>query len=325
MRIGVGFSAEELGPREIVRYAAAAEEAGFATGWVSDHFHPWVDAQGQSPFVWTVLGGIAQATDAMRFGTGVTCPTIRLHPALIAQAAATTQCMFDGRFWLGVGTGEALNEHITGAKWPEASVRLEMLEEAISILRSLWSGCEVSHRGRHYTVENARIYTLPAESPPVYVSAFGPESVSLAARCGDGLVSTKLDRDLLESYAHAGGRGPKLAQVKVAWADSVEAAQEIAFERWPTAGLRGELSQELPTPTHFEQAVSVLQKEDVVQKIACGPDPEVHVRAIRQYEGLGYDELYVTQCGDDQLGFLRFYEREVLPLVGDGRAAQRAS
>jgi G6PDH family F420-dependent oxidoreductase len=233
--------------------------------------------------------------------------------------------MFEGRFWLGVGTGEALNEHITGAKWPEASVRLEMLEEAISILRSLWSGCEVSYHTPHYTVENARIYTLPPETPAVYVSAFGPDSVSLAARCGDGLVSMKLDRELLDSYAHAGGTGPKLAQVKVAWAESVEAAQEIAFERWPTAGLRGELSQELATPSHFEQAVSVLRQEDVVKKFACGPDPEAHVRAIRQYEALGYDELYVTQAGDDQLGFLRFYEREVLPLFAQSSAVQRAS
>jgi len=186
MELGIAFSSEELGPNEIVRYAAPAEEAGFGTAWVSDHFHPWIAAQGSSPFVWSVLGGIAHATESIRFGTGVTCPTVRIHPAVIAQAAATAQCMFDGRFWLGVGSGEALNEHIVGARWPEATVRLAMLEEAIEIIRALWQGDQKSHYGEHFTVENARIYTLPETLPPIVVSAFGEASVALAARCGDG-------------------------------------------------------------------------------------------------------------------------------------------
>ena len=205
MELGVAFSAEELGPNEIVRYAALAEEVGFGTGWVSDHFHPWIDAQGNSPFVWSVLGGIAHATETMRFGTGVTCPTVRIHPAVIAQAAATTQCMFDGRFWLGVGSGEALNEHILGTKWPEASVRLDMLEEAVQVIRALWKGEQTSHYGKYFTVENARLYTLPEQPPPIIVSAFGDASVTVAARCGDGLVSTKPDGALLRGI-HARGR-----------------------------------------------------------------------------------------------------------------------
>jgi G6PDH family F420-dependent oxidoreductase len=284
---------------------------------VSDHFHPWIDAQGESPFVWSVLGGIAHATERLRVGTGVTCPTFRIHPAVLAQAAATTQCMFDGRFWFGVGSGEALNEHILGQKWPEASVRLEMLEEAIAIVRELWKGAQHSHYGTYFTVENARVYTLPATPPPIMVSAFGPKSVELAARAGDGLVSTKPDRELLDAFDRAGGAGKrKLAQVKVCWARSEAEAADLAFRLWPTSGLRGELSQELPTPAHFEQAVSVLRKDDVVGSFPLGPDPEPHVRAIRSYAEAGYDEVYVTQVGPDQEGFLRFYERDVLPALG---------
>jgi G6PDH family F420-dependent oxidoreductase len=313
MELGVGFSSEELGPNEIVRSAALAEEVGFTTAWVSDHYHPWIDAQGESPFVWSVLGGIAHATERLRFGTGVTCPIMRIHPAILAQAAATTQRMCGGRFWFCVGSGEALNEHIVGLKWPETDVRLQMLEEAVDVIRTLWQGGVRSHYGPFFTVENARIYTLPATPPPIYVSAFGPKAMELAARIGDGVVSTKPDAELLRRYDRNGGRGPKLAQVKVAWAESAEKAADLAFERWPTSGLSGELSQELPSPKHFEQAASVLHKEDVVRTFPCGPDAEHHIGAIREYAEAGYDEVYITQVGPDQEGFLRFYEREVLP------------
>jgi coenzyme F420-dependent glucose-6-phosphate dehydrogenase len=325
VELGVAFSAEELGPKEIVAYAALAEEVGFTTGWVSDHFHPWIDAQGSSPFVWSVLGGVATATERLRFGTGVTCPISRIHPAILAQAGATAQCMFDGRFWFGVGSGEALNEHILGAKWPEAQVRLEMLEEAIEVIRLLWSGGQKSHYGKHFTVENARIYTLPQTLPPIIVSAFGPESLALATRCADGLVSTKPDADFVAGYAKGGGRGPKLAQVKVVWADSVAKAEDLAYERWPTSGVEGELSQILPTPAHFSQAVAPLHREDIVRMFPCGPDPQEHVDAINKYRDAGYDEVYVTQVGPEQEGFLRFYEREILPAFRRTELRSRAS
>jgi G6PDH family F420-dependent oxidoreductase len=313
VQLGVGVSSEELSSREIVRAVALAEEVGFRNAWVSDHFHPWIGAQGESPFVWSTLGAVSAATERIRIGTGVTCPILRIHPAIIAQAAATTQQLFEGRFWLGVGTGEALNEHILGVKWPEASVRLEMLEEAVSIIRRLWSGESVSHYGTYFQVENARIYSLPAEAPPIYVSAFGDGAAHVAARIGDGLVCTMPGDDIIRAFRSGGGTGPTLAQVKVAWAESVEKAEDLAFERWPTSGLKGELSQELPTPKHFEQATSVLHKDDVVQSFACGPDPQRHIEAIREYVDAGYDEIYVTQVGPDQEGFLRFYEREILP------------
>ena len=312
--IGIGFSSEELGPNRIVDCAAHAEHAGFTTAWVSDHYHPWIDSQGESPFVWSVLGGIARATDRLRVGTGVTCPIMRIHPAVLAHAAATTQHMFDGRFWFGVGTGEALNEHILGQKWPEASVRLEMMEEAIAVIRQLWDGEQHSWHGKYFTVENARIYTLPDTPPPIMVSAFGPKAMEVAARCGDGLVSTKPDPDLLAQFDAAGGTGkPRLAQLKVCWGRSRDEAADLAFEKWPTSGLNGELSQELPTPKHFEQATSVLHKEDVVEQFPLGPDAKEHIDAVRKYIDAGYDEIYVTQVGDEQESFIDFYAQEVVP------------
>jgi G6PDH family F420-dependent oxidoreductase len=315
MEIAYALSSEELGPNEIVRAAARAEEAGIANAWVSDHFHPWIDAQGQSPFVWGALGGIATVTETLRVGTGVTCPTFRIHPAIVAHAAATAQVMFEGRFFLGVGSGENLNEHILGQRWPEVDVRLEMLEEAVGVIRALWEGGPYSHHGRYYTVENARIYTLPSEPPPIFVSAFGPKAMEVAARCGDGLVSTSPDRELLQAYDDLGGKGPKYGQIKVCWAEREEDARKLAFERWPTSGLGGELSQELPSPKHFEQAVEPLQEDQVVSKFSLGPDPQPYVESLGKYAEAGYDVVFVTQIGPDQEGFLRFYERELSAAV----------
>jgi coenzyme F420-dependent glucose-6-phosphate dehydrogenase len=311
MEIAYALSGEELPPNAIVRAAALAEEVGMETAWVTDHFHPWIEAQGESPFVWSVLGGVATATERLRVGTGVTCPTFRIHPAIIAQAAATTQAMFDGRFFLGVGSGENLNEHILGQRWPETDVRLEMLEEAVAVIRQLWQGGQQSHHGKHYTVENARIYTLPDELPPIFVSAFGPKAVQVAARCGDGLVNTSPEGELLKKYDELGGRGPKYGQIKVCWAEREEDARKLAFEKWPTTGLSGELSQELATPKHFEQAVEPLREDQVVSSFSLGPDPKSYVESLQKYADAGFDVVFVTQIGPDQEGFLRFYEREL--------------
>src|SRR4051794_24447840 len=179
MRIGYFLSCEEYRPAELVEQAKLAEQAGFQGLWISDHFHPWNDEQGQSPLVWSVIGALSQVCD-LPVTTAVTCPTFRVHPAIIAQAAATSAVMLDGRFRLGLGSGEALNEHVVGAPWPAIDERLERLEEAIAVLRQLWTGEFVTHRGRYYTVDSARIYTLPAEPPPIYVSAFGPKALDLA-------------------------------------------------------------------------------------------------------------------------------------------------
>ncbi|MDP8938228.1 MAG: TIGR03557 family F420-dependent LLM class oxidoreductase [Actinomycetota bacterium] len=311
--IGYALSSEEHPPNAMVRFAQRAEDVGFSFLGISDHFHPWVDSQGHSPFVWSVIGGIAAATERIKLGTGVTCPMIRIHPVIIAQAAATSACMMPGRFFLGVGSGEKLNEHILGDRWPPTDVRHEMLEEAVEVIRLLWQGGTRSHEGKHYRVENARIYTLPEELPPIIVAAAGPKAVDLAARTGDGFWGVSPQQELLEQFERAGGTGPKYGQVTVCWAADEDEAKKTAYEIWPNAGIKGELSQELPTPTHFEQAAQMVRPDDLAESVPLGPDPERHLASIRQYLDAGYDRVYVHQIGPDQEGFFDFYQREVLP------------
>ncbi|MDQ1397415.1 MAG: hypothetical protein QOG64_2674 [Acidimicrobiaceae bacterium] len=312
--IGIFLSSEEHGPNELVRYAQLAEQAGFSSALMSDHFHPWTDRQGESPFVWSVIGAIG-ATTGLLVTTGVTCPTVRIHPAIVAHASATAALMCKGGFRLGVGTGENLNEHILGDRWPPADERMAMLEEAVDIMRKLWAGGVVSHDGEHYVVDNARLYTLPDQPPPVVVSGFGPKAVSMAARIGDGFVNTAPSSDFLEQYTGEGGKGPKIAAAKVCWGADEATAKKLAFELWPTTGIPGELNQELPMPAHFEQASQLVTQDMVTESIACGPDPEVHLEQLRTYIDAGYDEIYISQVGDEQQGFLDFYSREVLPRV----------
>ena len=320
MQLGYALSSEEHRPLDLLEHAVAAEQAGFSFALISDHFHPWTDRQGQSPFVWTVLGGIAARTERLRIGTGVTCPIIRMHPAIVAHAAATAASMLPGRFFLGVGTGENLNEHVLGDRWPSTAVRREMLEEGVAVMRELWQGNLTSHRGRHYTVEDARIYTLPDEPIEVMVAAGGPEAAELAAHVGDGLIGTAPDDELLQAYEAAGGTGPRFGQVTVCWAESEDEAVHTAHEWWPNAGLRGTLAQELPLPSHFEQAAAMVSQDDIRNAIACGPDPELHLTRIQEYVDAGYDHVYVHQVGARQEGFLHFYERDVLPHIGASRA-----
>jgi coenzyme F420-dependent glucose-6-phosphate dehydrogenase len=311
--IGYALSSEEHPPSDLVRFARLAEEAGFPHALISDHFHPWVDAQGHSPFVWATLGGIAEATERIRVGTGVTCPTIRTHPAVIAQAAATVAAMMPRRFFLGLGTGENLNEHVVGARWPAGDERLEMLAEAIDVIRLLWRGGQQTHRGKHYTVEDARIYTLPDEPPPILVAANKPGAAELAAR-NDGFIGIAPDAELVERFDAAGGGGkPRYGQVTVCWGEDEEEAKQTAYEIWPNAAIKGELSQELPNPEHFEQAAGMATPDDVAESVVCGPDPGRIGEQIDQFAEAGYDHVYVHQVGPDQEGFIRFAEREVLP------------
>jgi G6PDH family F420-dependent oxidoreductase len=313
--IGYFLSSEEHGPAELVRQAQQAEQAGFRSVWISDHYHPWNDRQGQSPFVWSVIGGIA-ATTNLRVTTAVTCPSVRIHPAIIAQAAATAALLLPGRFLLGVGSGENLNEHVLGDRWPRLEVRLEMLEEAVHVLRMLWEGKLTSHDGRHYRVENARIYSLPPEPPPVLVSALGPKAVSLAARIGDGLISTQPDKESLDKYAAEGGSGPRQGGFKVCWAKDEQTGRKTAFDLWPNTLVPGQLSQELALPSHFEQASQLVTEDKLAETIPCGPDPERHLASIRQYLDAGFDEVYISQIGDDQAGFFDFYRKELAPRLG---------
>ncbi|HWB72637.1 MAG TPA: TIGR03557 family F420-dependent LLM class oxidoreductase [Egibacteraceae bacterium] len=316
MQLGYWLSSEEHPPADLVRWARRAEEAGFSSAAISDHYHPWTARQGQAPFVWTVLGTIASATQRLSIGTAVTAPMIRLHPAVVAHAAATAACLLPGRFFLGVGSGERLNEHILGTHWPEPRVRLEMLEEAVAIIRRLFDGEMVSHHGAHFTVETARLFTRPESPPPIYLAAGGRRSAEVAARIGDGLIGVAPNPRHVEAFEAAGGRGkPRLGQVHVCWADTEADARRIAHEWWPNGALSGPLLTELPQPRDVEQAARLVRLEDVARVVACGPDPEVHLAAIARFAAAGFSVLYVHQVGPDQEGFFRFYERDVLPAL----------
>ncbi len=255
---------------------------------ISDHYHPWLDQQGQSPFV--------------------------IHPAVIAQAAATSAVLTGGRFQLGVGTGEALNEHITDSRWPPAAERLEMLEQAIEVMRRLWSGDLTTHRGTHYSVDSARLYTLPDNPPPVYISGLGEKSVELAGRIGDGYICTGPNADLVKLFRESGGAGkPAQGGLKVCYAEDKADARKKVHRLWPTQGIKGEASQLLPLPRHFAQLAEMVSEEDATTSTPCGPEPEVHVKAIQEYVDAGFDEVYISQIGTEQDAFFEFYAREVLP------------
>jgi G6PDH family F420-dependent oxidoreductase len=313
--IGLFLASEEHGPNELLAQAQMAESAGFGSIVLSDHFHPWTDRQGESSFVWSVIGGIA-ATTNLKVTTGVTCPIQRIHPVILAQAAATAQLLLGGRFVFGVGSGEALNEHITGQQWPPVAIRHEMLEEAVAIFRMMFGGTNVTHHGSHYTIENARLYSCPDEPPPVVISAFGPDAVDVAAQIGDGLMTVEADGDAVNRYRRQGGKGPAIGLMKVCWDNDEQRARTLAHDLWPTEALPGQLNQELAMPSFFEQAASLVTEDMVADKIPCGPDPERHLKAITSYIGAGFDQIYINQVGDDLAGFLKFYEAELRPRLG---------
>ncbi len=311
MELGYAISCEERRPLDIVRDARAAEEAGMRFALISDHFHPWTDSQGQSAFVWSVIGAIATHTDELRLGTGVTCPMIRVHPVVVAQAAATSAAMMDGRFFLGVGTGENLNEHVTGARWPAPDERLEMLEEAIRLMRQLWDGGYQTFRGKHYVADHARIYTLPEEPIQIAVAAAMPKAAELAGRLGDALINTAPDAGIVDAYRSAGGDGARYGQLTVCWNEDEAAARKTALEVWPNAAAPGRLSQELPLPSDFEAVAELVTEDEIAEQVVCGPDPGPYRERIAEYAAAGYDHLAIHQVGSDQAGFLQFYEREL--------------
>ena len=325
VEIGFTLSSEEQSPQGLVHLACAAEEAGFSFATISDHFHPWISQQGHSPFVWSVLGAIAATTNQIRIGTAVTCPLIRIHPAIVAQAAATVTEMMPGRFFLGVGTGENLNEHVTGQRWPSANERRELLEEAIAVIRSLWAGDLVEHRGRGYRVIDAQLFGLPAEPPPIYVAASGRVAAELAAELGDGLIGTSPEEEVVGTFAmHGGSTKPKLGQLTVCWGPDEETALDTAMTWWPTAAVEGELMQELPLPRHFEQASQMVTKDQLRKVVVCGPDVSPYLEAIGTYEAAGYDHIFIHQVGPDQEKGLRFLAEEVLPELKQGKASKKA-
>ena len=316
VNIGYKLSSEEHSPNDLIQYARQAEAAGFTFAMISDHYHPWTDRQGQSSFVWSVIGGVAAVTGRLRLGTAVSCPTIRMHPAIIAQAAATATAMMPGRFMFGVGTGESLNEHILGNYWPSTKVRRAMLEEAIEVIRLLWQGGLRNYTGRYYIVENARLYTLPDEPPPILIAAGGQQVAELAGHIGDGLITVGGEPEPVKIFTAAGGAGkPCYTELTVCWSRTDVEARKRAHEQWPIAGLPPALLSDLRLPAYFEQAADLVREEEIAKTIVCGPDPERHITAIKRCLAAGYTHVWLHQVGPEQDGFFRFYEREVLPHI----------
>ena len=312
--IGHKLVSELHDPNSLIEYAQMTEQSEFGFVNVSDHFHPWVPEQGESPLVWSVLGGIGHATDDLEVWTGVTCPTMRIHPTIIAQAAATTAAMFEGRFTLGLGTGENLSEHIQGDRWPEHDVRLEMFAEAVHIIEDLWSGATISHHGDHYTVEHAQLYTLPEEPPEIMIAADGPQTARKAGELGDGLITVVPDDGLIEAFEEThDGDGVTYGELTVCWDEDEHSAAETVAKLWPQGTLASSLLWDLPTPAHFRQATQDVGPEDVAGDVPCGPDPDAHIEGIQEYVDADFDMLAIHQVGDDQAGFIEFYEEEVLP------------
>jgi G6PDH family F420-dependent oxidoreductase len=313
MQIGYKLMAEGFGPKEIIRQAVRAEEAGFDFVEMSDHYHPWLDEQGHSSFVWTVLGAIAARTDRLGLATGVTCPSFRYHPAIIAQAAATLAIVSDNRFTLGVGSGERLNEHIVGREFPGVRRRHEQFREALEIIRLLWQGGYQSYEGKYLQLEDARVFDLPDELPKIAVAVGGPAAVRIATELGDGLFATEPKADLVDAYAAGGGTGPKYAEVPLAWATDEDAGAQEAWRtsRWALTGWK--VMSELPNPVNFEAAASTVTVDDVKQQFTCGPDVERHVAAVRTYVDAGFDHIVLQNAGPDQDGFMDFFAKDLAP------------
>ena len=310
---GYTMMTEQRNPRELVREAQLAEEAGFDFAVMSDHFQPWLESQGHSPFAWSVLGAVAERTERIRLMTAVTCPILRYHPAVVAQAAATMAVMTEGRFTLGLGSGENLNEHVVGRGWPAADVRHEMLGEAIEVIRLLWGGGTQSYRGRHFQVDDARLFTLPDTPPRLCLAVSGERSVSLAADLADGLVAVEPRSDLVSGYVEAGGDGPRYGQLAVCWDEDEASARSTARELWRFAVPGWKVMAELPGPDSFEAATATVDEDDVAELVPCGPDPDQHVAAIAKFVDAGFDHVALVQCGANQEGFVRFWQEDLRP------------
>jgi G6PDH family F420-dependent oxidoreductase len=316
--------AEQSTPRQMIDGAVGAERAGFDFLMASDHFHPWLESQGESPFTWSVLGAIAERTERIDMITAVTCPFIRYHPAIIAQAAATIALLSDGRFTLGVGAGENLNEHVVARGWPAVDVRHEMLAESVAIMRTLWSGGKHTIRGRHIEVVDARLYSLPEEAPKIVIAAGGPEAASLAGRIGDGLMAVEPDDRIVHAFRKDGGEHkPIYGQLAVCWAADEAHARAIARDRWRFALSGWKVQAELPNTASFEAESARATEEDVASVVVCAADPDAFVAALEQWEQAGFTHVGVVQAGDDQKGFLSFWEQSIAPRLAARRPAEQ--
>jgi G6PDH family F420-dependent oxidoreductase len=317
-QIGYTMMGEQVGPKQLVRDVKLAEEAGFDFAVISDHYFPWLDAQGHSPYAWSVLGAAAQATDHIPLMTYVTCPIRRYHPAVVAQKAATVQLLSDGRFTLGLGAGENLNEHIVGGHWPIAALRHEMLGEAVEIIRALWAGGSVTYRGEHFDVESARVWDVPEMAPPIGIAVSGPSSCRLAGHHADAMIATQAKPELGEMFDTAGGRGkPRIGQIALIYDTDEQSAAKRGMDqfRFFTGGWR--VNAELPLPASFDEAARTVREEDITNLMPCGPDVQRHVAGIRNYgTSGGFTHIALIQVGaDTQEGFIAWAATDLLPAL----------
>ncbi|WP_460776202.1 LLM class F420-dependent oxidoreductase [Microbacterium sp. GXF7504] len=319
-RFGYTIMGEQSGPRELVRYAQAAEGAGFDFIAASDHYTPWLTSQGHAPYTWTVLGAVAHATTEIELMTYVTCPTMRYHPAVVAQQAATLQVLAEGRFTLGLGSGENLNEHVVGEGWPAVSVRQEMLVEAIEIIRELHTGELTTYEGEYFRVDSARIWDLPEGGVPIGVAVSGDSSIAQFGPLADHLIAVQPDADLVSGWeaAHAGGGSRKIGQIPISWDPDQDAAIARAHDQFRWFGGGWPVNADLPTPAGFEAASQFVRPEDVAGSIACGPDLDAIAESVRPYIEAGFTDVAVVQIGDEQQE--RFVTEVAEPLLERLRA-----
>jgi G6PDH family F420-dependent oxidoreductase len=315
MEIGYTLMGEQRSPKDLVRDAVTAEQAGFDFLVASDHYSPWLEVQGHSPYTWTVLGAVAQATSTIPFMTYVTCPIIRYHPAVVAQKAATLAVLSDGRFSLGVGAGENLNEHVVGRGWPPADVRHEMLREALEIIRELWGGGYVNHHGEHFDVESAKLYDLPDEPVRIGVAGSGRSSCTLAAELGDFFIGTEPKPELQELYTDAGGTGEMVGQFPVVYGPDAAAANALLREQFRWGALGWKVQAELPGPVNFDAASQFVRDEDMASAGAWGPDLEPYVEKVKAFAAAGYDRVALVQVGDEQEQFCEWFSTTLKPAV----------
>jgi G6PDH family F420-dependent oxidoreductase len=321
VKLGYKLMSEEHGPDDLVRNARRAEAAGFDFAAISDHFFPWLMEQGHSPFAWSVLGAAAQATSRLGLMTAVTCPTMRYHPAIIAQAAATVALLSQNRFTLGLGAGERLNEHIIGAGWPGRAERQELLAEALDIIQGLLAGTLKNYRGKHLNLDHAWLFDRPKEKPPLIVAVAGPRGAATAATKADGLIATEPKPDLIAAYNKAGGKGPRYCEVGICYGAREDEAKKTAHKyfRWSLAGWP--VMAELPDPEGFAAASQTATPDAVAEQISCGPSADKHLQAIEKFVQAGFDHIILNQIGPQQEVFFDFFKRELAPALRTRKAA----
>ncbi len=313
LSLGYALSSEEHGPNDLVQFAKQAENAGFSFALLSDHYHPWLDTQGQSPFAFGVIGAISQVTTKIQLGTGVTCPILRYHPAIVAQMAATASLLMKGRFFLGLGTGENLNEHVVGLGWPPILVRQSMFKEAVEIIKLLLKGGYVNYYGEHYTIDEARVYSLPQTSLPLMIAAAGRRSAQMAGEIGNGLICVAPQKELVQAFENSGGKGkPKYAQITVCFDKDETKAKQTAYKFWANTALKGPLNTEYRLPSEFEKSVQMLTPDTVAKEVVCGPDVQKYIQEVKKYTDAGFDHIYFHQVGPDQESFFQFAKNTLL-------------